>query len=235
MDKEVFIVEGYRTPFRKFNTDLADEDPVQLGVSPCKAIFSSTNAKASDVDEVVFGCCNQPATTIGNVARSIGVRSGVPVSVPAVTVHRNCASGFEAITYAYDKAQAGKGNIFLVGGVESMSQAPFLFSRDAAKKFTNLARSKTLSSKMSSISKFRPGDFSPQISLKLGLTDPLCDMNMGQTAELLAREHNITRDDQDSFAEGSHLRALANDFTNEICPYYLRNDDCIKSYLSLRK
>ena len=136
MRQEIFIVEGFRTPFCKFGTDLAEEPTANLGVSPSKAIFASTGVDPSTVDEVVFGCCMQPGNTIGNIARVIGVRSGVPVEVPAVTVHRNCASGFEAITYACDKAANNKGDVFLVGGVESMSQAPFLYSRQAVKKFT---------------------------------------------------------------------------------------------------
>ena len=232
MKQRMYLVNGFRTPFCKFGTDLSDEPLAHLGISPTKHLLTVTGINPRSVDEVIFGCCYQTATTLGNVARTIAVRSGIPENVPAVTVHRNCASGFEAITYACDKAAAGKGNVFLVGGVESMSQAPLLFSRNAAKKFTNLARSKTLSSKMSSISKFRPGDFSPQVSLKLGLTDPLCDMNMGQTAELLAREFGITRREQDEFAETSHLRAIANSsaLREEIAPFRLTNDDCIRSY-----
>jgi acetyl-CoA C-acetyltransferase/acetyl-CoA acyltransferase len=157
----------------------------------------------------------------------------VPEEVPAVTVHRNCASGLEAVTYACDKASAGKGDIFLVGGVESMSQAPFLFSYTAVKKFSQLSRSKSLTQKMSALAKFRPSDFSPQVSLKLGMVDSLCDMNMGQTAELLARDFGITRRDQDEFAESSHLKALAaracGRFDSELAPFYLTNDDCIRS------
>ena len=115
-----------------------------------------------------------------------------------------------------------------------MSQAPLLFSREAARKFTDLARSRSLLSKLKSIAKFRPSDFSPEISLKLGMVDPLCDFNMGQTAELLAREHSITRKDQDQFAEHSHLRAIAararGRFKDEISPMHLTNDDCIRSF-----
>ena len=209
MRREIFIVEGFRTPFCKFGTDLSDEPLANLGISPSKAIFASTGVDPAQVDEVIFGCCMQPGNTIGNIARTIGVRSGVPISAPAVTVHRNCASGFEAITYAIDKAAAYKGDVFLVGGVESMSQAPFLYSRQAVKKFTNLARSKTLFQKVKSAFKFRPSDFSPEVSLKLGLIDSLCDMGMGQTAELIAREHGISRKRQDDYAELSHNKALA--------------------------
>ena len=230
----MYIVDGYRTPFCKFGTDLSNEPVINLGISPSKALFSTTGVSPDQVDHVVFGCCNQPNTSLGNVARTIGVRSGVPTSVPAVTVHRNCASGFEAITYACDKAVAGKGDVFLVGGVESMSQAPFMFSNNSAKKFTSLGRSKTLIQKLSNLAKFRPSDFKPEYSLKMGMVDSLCDMNMGQTAELLAREYNVSRKEQDEFAENSHFKAFAakdsGRFKDEISPYHITNDNCIRSF-----
>jgi acetyl-CoA C-acetyltransferase/acetyl-CoA acyltransferase len=228
----LYVVEGYRTPFSKFNTTLSNEPPSHLGISPSKYIFSSTGLSPECVDEVIFGCCNQPPTELGNIARTIALRTGVPDSSPAVTVHRNCASGFEAITYAYDKAQANKGNVFLVGGVESMSQAPFVYGRSAVNKFTKLSRSRTLISKLKSICKFRPSDFSPLVSLKLGMTDTICGLNMGQTAELLAREHNITRRQQDEFAENSHFKALkaADELLTEISPFHCTEDNCIRSF-----
>ena len=230
--KEFYIVDGYRTPFTKFNTDLGDEPVHLLGVSPSKHLFLKTGVDPNEVDEVIFGCCNQPGNTLGNVSRLIGLRSGVPEEVPAVTVHRNCASGFEAITYAYDKAQAGKGDVFLVGGVESMTQAPFLFRKEAVQKFTKLARSKSLISKVSNACSFRPSDFSPEVSLKLALIDSSCDMSMGATAELLAREYNITREQQDEYAEASHVKASNAQarLDEEIAPYYRTNDNCIRSH-----
>jgi acetyl-CoA C-acetyltransferase/acetyl-CoA acyltransferase len=228
----MYVVEGYRTPFCKFNTDLSDEPPAHLGISPSKHILSSVGLSPEYIDEVIFGCCNQPADELGNIARTIALRTGVPEAVPAVTVHRNCASGFEAITYACDKAHAGKGDVFLVGGVESMSRAPFIYSRDAVKKFTNLSKSRTLMSKLRNVFKFRPSDFSPLVSLKLGMTDTVCGLNMGQTAEVLAREYGVTRRAQDEFAESSHLRALANsDKTeSEIAPFNCTEDNCIRSF-----
>ena len=234
LSKDIYVVEGFRTPFCKFGTDLANEQVAHLGIVPSKAVFTSSGIDPADVDEVVFGCCNQTPTMMGNVSRTIAVRSGVPVSVPAVTVHRNCASGFEAITYACDKAAAGKGNIFLVGGVENMSQAPLTFSQEAANKFIGLAKSRTIARKLSQLLQFRPSDFRPQVSLKLGMVDPLCNLNMGQTAELLAREYNISRKQQDEYAETSHFKALAahacGAFDREIVPFNRTEDNCIRSY-----
>ncbi len=118
---------------------------------------------------------------------------------------------------------AGRGSIFLVGGTESMSLVPLLFKPSAAAKFGHVARAKSAFQKLRSIAAFRPSDFQPRIGLQLGLTDPVCGMNMGETAELLAREHGITRELQDAFALESHTRALAarDKLAEEICPVYL--------------
>lgn len=230
--EEIYVVDGARTPFCKFGTELANEPPYHLGVSPAKSIITSTGLDPNQVDEVVFGCCNQPANVLGNISRTIAVRCGIPDTIPAVTVHRNCASGFEAITYACDKAAAGKGDVFLVGGVESMSRAHLLFSDEAAKKFTMLNRSKSIVKKIKQFLKFRPSDFKPEVSLKKAMNDPLCDMNMGQTAELLAREYGISRLEQDIYAEQSHLKAVANmdKLEEEISPFNCTEDNCIRSF-----
>src|SRR5204863_8192416 len=136
----------------------------------------------------------------GNVARVIALRAGIPEHVPAVTVHRNCASGCESFTLAYERMVAGRGSIFVVGGAESMSQIPLLFHPKAAEKFSRLARAKSFGQKVKAFTAFRPSDFKPRIGLQLGLTDPVCGLNMGETAEVLAREFAISRELQDSFA-----------------------------------
>src|SRR5260221_6910579 len=158
-----------------------------------------------------------------NIARVIALRAGIPQSVPAATVHRNCASGFEAFTTAYERMAAGRGSIFVVGGTESMSHVPLLFQEAAARKFTALAKSKSTAQKLAALTAFRVSDFEPRAGLKLGLTDPVCGLNMGETAELLAREDGITREQQDAFALQSHQRALAAEakLSEEICPVYV--------------
>src|SRR5206468_2939474 len=97
-----------------------------------------------------------------------------------------------------------------------------LFRQSAAEKFSKLARAKSLSQKVRAFTAFRPSDFQPRIGLQLGLTDPVCGMNMGETAELLAREYGIPRDMQDAFALESHARANAarEKLAEEICPVY---------------
>jgi acetyl-CoA acetyltransferase family protein len=215
------IVDGIRTPFSKMGTDLAHLGADELGRIAVSALLAKTALDPALIDEVIFGCVAQPADA-ANVARVIALRAGIPEHVPAITVHRNCASGCEATTQAYEKIVAGRGSIFVVGGAESMSQVPLLYNHSAAQKFTRLSRAKTLWQRLSVMASFRPSDFQPRIGLQLGLTDPVCGLNMGDTAEVLAREFGITREVQDAFALESHARAVAaqEKLAQEICPVY---------------
>src|SRR5216117_3632850 len=140
--ERLVIVDGVRTPFCKMGTELARMGADELGRIAVNALLTRTGLDPHRIDEVIFGCVGQPAEA-ANVGRVIALRAGIPEHVPAITVHRNCASGFEAITQAYEKMVAGRGSIFLVGGAESMSQIPLLYNASAAAKFGKLARAKT--------------------------------------------------------------------------------------------
>jgi acetyl-CoA C-acetyltransferase/acetyl-CoA acyltransferase len=104
-----------------------------------------------------------------------------------------------------------------------MSQVPLLFKQSTAEKFGRLARAKGLGQKIRTLASFRPSDFQPRVGLQLGLTDPVCGLNMGETAEVLARELKISREQQDAFALESHRRAITANgkLTEEICPIYV--------------
>ena len=216
------VIAGVRTPFCKAGTEFAGLPSDDLGRAITDTLLTSTGVDPATIDEVIFGCVCQPADT-ANIARVIALRAGVPAAVPAVTVHRNCASGFEAITTAYERMLAGRGSLFLVGGVDSMSQVPLLYRQSAVAKFTSLGKARSPQQKAAALAAFRPEDFSPRIGLKLGLTDPVCGLNMGETAEILARELGISRDAQDSFAVRSHERALdaSQRLADEIGPVYV--------------
>ncbi|MEM7146655.1 MAG: thiolase family protein [Verrucomicrobiota bacterium] len=222
--KNLVIIDGVRTPFSKINTGLGGCSAVDLGRSTVNALVAKTGIDPAIVDETIFGCVCQPADA-ANIARVIALRAGIPESQPALTVHRNCASGLEAIAAAHARMNTGNGEVFIVGGTESMSQAPLLFNPSAAKKFTTLSRARTPGHKLAAAAEFRPADFLPLVALKLGLTDPVADLNMGETAELLAREWNISREEQDAFALRSHKKAhAAHDLiAEEIAPVYLPN------------
>jgi len=223
MNERLVVVDGVRTPFCKMGTSLASMGADELGRVAVNALLARTGFDPVLIDEVIFGCVAQPVDAT-NVSRVIALRAGIPQSVPAVTVHRNCASGFESFTQAYEKLVAGRGSVFIVGGVESMSQVPLLFKPSAASKFSHLTRAKSPFQKLAALAAFRPGDFAPRVGLNLGLTDPVCGLNMGQTAEVLAREFAISREAQDAFALESHKRAAAarEKLAAEICPVYER-------------
>jgi len=201
------IVDGIRTPFSKAGTDLKSLPAQELGRIVTSELVERTGFDRRKISQVIFGCVAQPPEA-ANIARVIALNAGIPQEIPAYTVHRNCASGFEAITSAYEKMVAGQGDVFLVGGTESMSNIPLLFSTKAADKFASLARAKSSLKKLGAMLAFRPSDFKPRIGVMLGLTDPVCGLNMGQTAEVLYRDYGITREQQDAFALESHLKVV---------------------------
>lgn len=206
--KPLYIISATRTPFTRAGSSLASLDAVELGRAAVSSLLARSGIDPNDVDETIFGCVGQPAHA-QNIARVIALRSGLPESRPAMTVHRNCASGLEALTTAHAKMSAGQGDVFVVGGTESMSNMPLYFSRDAAEKFAGLGKARSFMEKAGAAMAFRPADFAPVIGLRLGLTDPVVEMNMGETAELLAREFGISREEQDEFALNSHRKAVA--------------------------
>lgn len=221
-DKTLVIIDGVRTPFLKMGTDFGAIDATEQGRAVVQTLLLRTGIDPAIVDELIFGCVSQPADA-ANLARVIALRAGLPEHVPAMTVHRNCASGLEALTVASDRLHAGRGDVFIVGGTENMSRIPLFFSLVAAAKFAALSRAKSAGGKAAAAFGFRPADFAPVVGLKLGLTDPVSGLNMGETAELLAREFDISREVQDEFALQSHLKAAAarDALAREIVPVYL--------------
>src|ERR1700759_231853 len=137
MNERMGIVDGVRTPFCKSGTELSSFSAHDLGRIAVNPRLTRTGLDPALIDEVIFGCVAQPMEA-ANIARVIALRAGIPESVPAATVHRNCASGFEAFTTAYERMAAGRGSIYVVGGAESMSRVPLLFQEAAAKKFSAL-------------------------------------------------------------------------------------------------
>ncbi len=207
--QRLVIVDGVRTPFCKMGTALAGVPADELGATAVKALVAQTGIDPGSVAEVIMGCCGQPIES-ANIGRVIALRAGIPAHVPAITVHRNCASGCEVITQAYEKMCAGVGDIFIVGGTESMSNYPLVYRESAVKKFGNLARAKTLGQRIGGLLAFRPGELlNPKIALMIGLTDSVSGLGMGQTAELVGRENGVTREMADTLALQSHKRAAA--------------------------
>ena len=195
-----------------------------LGRIAVDALLTRTGLDPALIDEVIFGCVGQPAEA-ANIARVIALRAGIPESVPAMTVHRNCASGFEAITTAYERMRRRpRLGLRRRRHGEHVARADAFSADRRAEIRRRSAKPKTAAAKARGASPhFAPPISSRASALKLGLTDPVCGLNMGETAELLAREDGITREQQDAFALRSHQRALAAEarLAEEICPVYL--------------
>lgn len=220
---KIAIVDGIRTPFIKFGTDFSDIPAQELGRIVVRELLERTNLDPHRIDEVIFGAVAQPAEA-SNVARVISLLSGIPKEKPAYTLSRNCASGFEAITSACEKINAGIDELVIAGGTESMSNIPLLYRKDTTKIFWKISKAKSPLERLFWFLKFRPRHFlKPDIGLQLGLTDPVCGLNMGQTAEVLAKEYGITRREQDEFALISHQRAMAakTKLREEIVPMFI--------------
>jgi acetyl-CoA acetyltransferase family protein len=206
--KKVVIVDGLRTPYAKMGTAFNNLAAHELGGIVLKEFIERQELNPADINEVIIGNVAQPPEAT-NIARNIALLAGIPEKVPAYTVQRNCSSGMQAISEAWYKIQVGEGDTYICGGVESMTKIPLLFNEAATRWFGAMFKARTMGKKVGAMAGFKPKFLTPVIGLQLGLTDGFCGMNMGDTAELLAREFKINREEQDEFAVISHNRAEA--------------------------
>jgi acetyl-CoA C-acetyltransferase/acetyl-CoA acyltransferase len=203
---DIAILEGVRTPFAKAYGPLASVSAQELGRIATTAALERAGLRPDQIDQVVFGNVAMPPDA-ANIARVIALLSGVPRDRIAHSVQRNCASGMEAITTAAQLIQLGEARTVLAGGVESMSRIPFIYNHEATDLYLRLAKAKNWRQRLGTLLRFRPRHFKPVIGVQLGLTDPVCGLIMGDTAENLARDFNLSRQEQDAFALESHHRA----------------------------
>jgi len=205
---DVVIVDAVRTPIGALGGSLATVRPDDLAAHVIRALVERTKVPTDQVEEVYFGCANQAGEDNRNVARMALLLAGLPVEVAGVTVNRLCASGLNAVNQAVRAIRAGEGDIFIAGGVESMSRAPYSLPKaDRGYPFGNLtAYDTTLGWRYPN----------PQMEALYGTEA------MGVTAENVADMTGITRDEQDAFAVQSNQRAIAaidsGRFTEEIVP-----------------
>ncbi|MBC7233729.1 MAG: thiolase family protein [Chloroflexi bacterium] len=230
--KEVVIVGGVRTPIGRHGGGLKDITAQDLAARVIKEVLNRTKLDPALIDDVIFGCCGQ-LSDAPNLARVAALMAGIPKEVPGYTVQRNCASGQVAITNAYQAIQAGDGEIFMCGGTESMSNAPYMVR--GARWGLKLRHTTFID------------------TLWEGLTDPICNQIMGRTAENLAEMYNISRQEQDEYAVQSHKKAFmatrTGRFKDEIVPIEVKKkvagqevasemitqDECINPGLTVQK
>lgn len=240
--QDVVIVEGVRTPFAKAGTKLKTVHAAQLGQVALKELIARTNLDVNIVDEVIIGNTGSPSDSV-NISRVVALNSGVPLKTSAMTVHRNCASAMESITTGFERIKSGTMDCVLAGGTENMSQMPMIFPPAIVSIIEKLGSAKTTSARLSALWSWLKADLSqikemvttppmaktkykPIISLVEGLTDPFVGMNMGMTAEVIAKEFGITRKEQDEYSLRSHQKAIAakGKIAEEMTPVYLPPD-----------
>jgi acetyl-CoA C-acetyltransferase len=220
--RDVYIVDGARTPFLKAKNRPGPFSASDLAVSAGKALLARQPFAPTDFDEVIIGCM-VPSSEEANIARIIALRLGCGKAVPAWTVQRNCASGMQAIDAAVSDIASGRHDLVLAGGTEAMSRSPLLFNKNMVNWFANFSSARNFGDKLKATVQFRPQFLVPVIALLKGLTDPIVGLNMGQTAENLAYRFGITREQMDQFALESHQRvAKAQDqgHLDEVVPLY---------------
>ena len=156
-------------------------------------------------DQVILGCVNVIADEM-NPARVAALRLGMGEAMTAFTVQINCGSGMQSIDTAYRYIQDGTSDLILAGGTEALSYAPLVFRRSAVEWYLRLFGARNVWSRLGAFAGVRPSFFKPIIGLERGLTDPIVELNMGQTAEVVAHLFNVTRRDADQYAAESQQR-----------------------------
>ncbi|MDW3096269.1 MAG: acetyl-CoA C-acetyltransferase [Gammaproteobacteria bacterium] len=242
--KPVYVVDGLRSPILKARGRPGPFTAADMSLAVARSLLSKHSQSAENIDEIILGCV-MPRADEANIARLVGLRLDLPDSIPAWTVQRNCASGMQALDSAMGQIRLGNSNLVLAGGVEAMSHAPLLFKEQYVHWLADLAKAKSVKSKLKVIAKFRPGLLKPIIGLLCGLTDPTVNMSMGQTAEKIAYRFNISREEMDEYAIRSHLRLAKaqqdNLFKQEIEPLYDKHgklheyDDGVRPDSSMEK
>ena len=205
--QDVYILSAVRTPIGKFGGSLASLSAADMGVAAAKAAMDRAGVQPQQVEETIFGNARQ-AGGGPNPARQISIRSGVPQEVPAYTVNKACASGMKSIALAYQEIASGNLDCVLAGGTESMSRLPYYL--DGARWGYRLGNQELVDG-----------------MYRDGFSCPLAKMVMGETAEVLAEQYKITREEQDQFALCSQTRAAralaAGRFEAELVPITLES------------
>ena len=205
--REAWIIDAVRTPIGRHGGALAPVRPDDLGARVIGALLERTGVDPATLDDVILGCTNQAGEDNRNVARMSLLRAGVPVSVPGQTVNRLCGSGLQAVAGAVQAIRAEEGDVFIAGGVESMSRAPWVLLKPAQ----GFARGTPETADTVLGWRFPNPAFPAEWT-----------MGLGETAEVVAQEYGVTREAQDAFAVESQRRAAAaleaGRFRDEIVP-----------------
>jgi len=220
--RPVYVIDGARTPFLKFRGVPGPFTSSDLAVEAGKTLLLRQPFGAEAFDEVILGNVMANPDQL-NVARLAALRLGMPKTMPAYSVARNCASGMQALDNAATNIAMGRSDLVLAGGTEAMSHAPLLYSLPFATWLGQWNQQKSVAGKLQQMARFRHYYLAPVIALLKGLSDPITGLSMGQTAEKLSYQFGITREEMDNFAVKSHLhlhQAQMNQWLPEITPLF---------------
>lgn len=205
--REAWIIDGVRTPIGRHGGGLAPVRPDDLAAVTIEALVERTDLDPAVIDDVLFGCINQAGEDNRNVARMALLAAGLPISVPGQTVNRLCGSGMQAVLSAAHAIAANQGDVFIAGGVESMSRAPYVMLKPSV-----------------GYQRGHPHTADTVLGWRFAnpAFDPEWTIGLGETAEVVAVEFGVTREAQDAFAAESQQRAeraiAAGVFDDEIVP-----------------
>lgn len=238
--RRVAIVDGCRTPFARAGTVFRNLSAVDLGKVAVKELISRTNLDTNEIDHMVYGTVIQSVQE-PNIAREVALGSGIPASVPAFTVGRACASANQAITSGAEQIALGLADVVMAGGAESLTDIPILVSDEMRNALVAASKARSVGDRVKAFAGIRPRHFTP---ITPAIAEPTTGLTMGQSAEKMAQENGITREEQDRWALRSHQLAWAGTedgrLTREIAPVYvdgtaITQDNGIRSDTSLEK
>lgn len=238
--RRVAIVDGCRTPFARSGSDFRKLSAIDLGKVAVRELVNRTNLDVDDVDHLIYGTVVQSVQE-PNIAREVGLGSGLPARVPAFTVSRACASANQAITSGADQIALGISDIVIAGGAESLTDIPINLSDEMRDALVAASKARSLSDRVKAFSKIRPSHLKP---IAPAIAEPTTGLSMGQSAEMMAQENGISREEQDRWALRSHQLAAAGTedgrLTREITPVYvdgvaITKDNGIRPDTSLEK
>jgi acetyl-CoA acyltransferase len=203
--RRVAIVAGCRTPFLRSGTAFGDLSAQDLGRACVRELVERTEVAPAAIGAVVMGQV-VPSVKAPNLAREVALGAGLPKSVPAHTVNRACASANQAIADVASQSLLGHLDAGIAGGAECLSDVPILHSRRMARALVEARRARSLGGRVAALARLRPRDLVPDAP---AIAEPSTGLTMGQSAEKMAKENGITREEQDEVALASHRNAWA--------------------------
>lgn len=203
--RPVYLVDGARTPFLKARGKPGPFSPVDLAVQCGRPLLLRQPFAADAIDQVILGCVNVLPDEM-NPARIAALRLGMGEAMPAFTMQINCGSGMQSIDTGYKYIRDGHSEMILAGGAEALSRAPMVLPEEGVEWLAGLRSASSPQQYARQLAEFNAADFKPSISLEQGLTDPIVELGMGQTAEVVAHLFGISRQEADAYAVTSHRR-----------------------------